>query len=194
MTSGGTHDIPSPSPQVAARGTLVRLKPDTTSCGRGTAVATDTTDAHDLPYPGAADGGGAGDHRFPAAAQAVPPPSETDALEAAIAAAAVEQSVVGPPVTLTFANRPILQLRSPLLGRPPEERVNAARVTLDRLAESGVTGPVRPVRSARSCCSKSRASASSQSCRPTSTPWPVRHLRAWGGRRTTAGGRSERGQ
>ena len=28
------------------------------------------------------------------------------------------------------------------MGRPPEERVIAARVTLDRLAESGVTGPV----------------------------------------------------
>ena len=65
------------------------------------------------------------------------------ALDAAIAAAAAAEATVGPPATLTYANRPIVQLRASLLGRPPEERVAAGRVTLDRLAAEGVTGPVQ---------------------------------------------------
>jgi small-conductance mechanosensitive channel len=77
----------------------------------------------------------------PAAAQNVPSRSET-AVDAAVVAAAIEQAVVGPPVTLTFANRPIVQLRASLLGRPAEERVAAGRATLDRLADAGVTGPI----------------------------------------------------
>jgi small-conductance mechanosensitive channel len=78
----------------------------------------------------------------PAAAQNVPSPSERAASDAAVAAAAVEQATVGPPATLTFANRPIVQLRASLLGRPPDERVAAGRATLDRLADAGVTGPI----------------------------------------------------
>ena len=75
-------------------------------------------------------------------AQTVPGPDNA-ALEAAIAAAAVEQSTVGPPATLTYANRPIVQLRASILGRLAVERAAAARVTLDRLVDEGVTGPVQ---------------------------------------------------
>ena len=77
------------------------------------------------------------------AAQTVPTADENAALEAAIAAAAVEQSTVGPPATLTYANRPIVQLRASILGRLSGERAAAARVTLDRLVDEGVTGPVQ---------------------------------------------------
>ena len=78
-------------------------------------------------------------------AQGVPPgPSagERAALEAVVAAAALEQAQVGPPVTLTYANRFIVQLRAFVIGRPPEERVASARATLDRLVAGGITGPL----------------------------------------------------
>jgi small-conductance mechanosensitive channel len=77
------------------------------------------------------------------AAQTEPTSADRTVLDAAVAAAAVEQATVGPPATLTYANRPIVQLRSSLLGRPPDERVAAGRVTLDRLVEAGVTGPIQ---------------------------------------------------
>ena len=77
------------------------------------------------------------------AAQTVPTADENAALEATIAAAAVEQSTVGPPATLTYANRPIVQLRASILGRLSGERAAAARVTLDRLVDEGITGPVQ---------------------------------------------------
>jgi small-conductance mechanosensitive channel len=76
------------------------------------------------------------------AAQVDQTATDEKVLEAAVAAAAVTQAEVGPPVTLTFANREIVQLRSSLLGRPPEERVAAGLATLDRLADAGITGPV----------------------------------------------------
>ena len=47
----------------------------------------------------------------PGAAQNVPA-SDKAKLDAAVASAAVEQAEVSPPATLTFANRPIVQLRS----------------------------------------------------------------------------------
>ena len=69
--------------------------------------------------------------------------------EPAIAAAAAEQADVqaGPPVTLTYANRPIVEFRASVFGRPPAARVAAARVALDRLVDAGITGPVesRPI-------------------------------------------------
>lgn len=80
------------------------------------------------------------------AAQTVPTETERPG-EAAVAAAALEQAEVGTPATLTYANRPIVQIRSSVLGRRPDERVAVGRLTLDRLVEAGVTGPVqaRPV-------------------------------------------------
>jgi len=77
------------------------------------------------------------------AAQTVPAGDSNAALEAAIAAATVEDAAIGPPATLAYANRPIVQLRLSLLGRTPGERVAAGRVMLDRLVDDGVTGPVQ---------------------------------------------------
>jgi small-conductance mechanosensitive channel len=59
-----------------------------------------------------------------------------------VTAAALEQAQVAPPVTLTYANRFIVQLRAFVIGRPPEERVASARATLDRLVAGGISGPV----------------------------------------------------
>jgi small-conductance mechanosensitive channel len=80
----------------------------------------------------------------PVAAQTVPAaPAAAAPAEAAIAAAITEHSELqGPPVTFSYANRPIVQLRAALLGRGPTERVLAARVVLDRIVSEGVTGPV----------------------------------------------------
>ena len=72
----------------------------------------------------------------PVAAQTVP-----TGPEAALAAAVVEQSDVGPPATLSYANRPIVQLRGAFIGRSPADRVASARVALDRIVAEGVTGP-----------------------------------------------------
>jgi small-conductance mechanosensitive channel len=75
-----------------------------------------------------------------ASARAQRPPSDAGI---AIAAAVEEAGVrAGPPATLTYANRPIVELRASLLGRPPGERVVAARLGLDRLVNTGITAPV----------------------------------------------------
>jgi hypothetical protein len=64
--------------------------------------------------------------------------------EAALAKAAAEQGDVatGPPATFTYANRPIVEFRASLLGRPPAERVAAARLAVDRLVDEGISGTV----------------------------------------------------
>ena len=75
-----------------------------------------------------------------------PAPTDADraaSLETAAAEAAVSQAEVGPPATLTYANRPIVVLRASLFGRPADERVAAGQLTLDRLVEDGITGPVQ---------------------------------------------------
>ena len=77
----------------------------------------------------------------PVAAQTVPTGDENAALEAAIAAAAVEQAEVHPPATLVYANRPIVQLRSSLLGRPPDERVAAGHWPWIELSRMGSPVP-----------------------------------------------------
>jgi hypothetical protein len=53
----------------------------------------------------------------------------------------------GPPAMFTYADRPIVELRASILGRPPAERVATAQAELERLVEAGGTGPVesRPV-------------------------------------------------
>ncbi len=79
---------------------------------------------------------------WPAAAQTDPRVTDPAVLDAAVAKAAVESAQAGPPVTLTFANRPILQLRASLLGRAADERVAGGLASLERMAEEGVTGPV----------------------------------------------------
>ena len=79
---------------------------------------------------------------WPAAAQTDPRVTDPAVLDAAVAKAAVESAQAGPPVTLTFANRRILQLRASLLGRSADERVAGGLASLERMAEEGVTGPV----------------------------------------------------
>src|SRR5688572_27604117 len=78
----------------------------------------------------------------PVGAQTVPA-GDAAAQEVAVAVAAAEQAVVASPETLAFANRPIVQLRAVILGRTPGDRAAAALQALDRLAEEGITGPVR---------------------------------------------------
>ena len=68
---------------------------------------------------------------------------ESPAVEAAMAAASVEQSTPVTPFVLTYANRPVVTLRASILGRPPAERATAARLSLDRLRDEGVAGPVQ---------------------------------------------------
>jgi small-conductance mechanosensitive channel len=77
------------------------------------------------------------------AAQAPPPAAANPESEAAIAAAAVDQAGPSPPATLTYANRPIVELRSSTLGRLANERVAAGRMTIDGLVAAGIYGPVQ---------------------------------------------------
>ena len=70
--------------------------------------------------------------------QNLTPAEERAVADAALAAASAP---TGPPATLVYANRQIVELRSPLLGRSPEERVAAAHLTLDNLVKQHVTGP-----------------------------------------------------
>jgi small-conductance mechanosensitive channel len=79
----------------------------------------------------------------PSATAQAPPAAENPDAEAAIAAAAVAQAEPSPPATLTYANRPIVELRSSVLGRSAAERVNAGRTTLDGLVAAGIDGPVQ---------------------------------------------------
>ena len=67
--------------------------------------------------------------------------SPTEERAIADAALAASNAPTGPPATLVYANRPIVELRSPLLGRSPEERVAAAHLALDNLVKQGITGP-----------------------------------------------------
>jgi hypothetical protein len=44
--------------------------------------------------------------------------------------------------TVTFTNRPIVELRARVLGRSPDERAAGAERSLEDLASQGITGPV----------------------------------------------------
>jgi len=62
------------------------------------------------------------------------PPARSATLESQLASAAQQADVsAGNPATLTYANRPILQFRASVLGRPPTERALAARQVIDRI-------------------------------------------------------------
>ena len=76
-----------------------------------------------------------------AAQQGTPPPSTADS-QLVAAAAAQSESTAAPPATLTYANRPIVEFRATVLGRPPSERAVAARQVIDRLVEANRLGPV----------------------------------------------------
>jgi len=79
----------------------------------------------------------------PVGAQTPQPEAGDQASEAAVAAAAAEQAEPSPPATLTYANRPIVELRSSILGRPAAERANAGRTAIDGLVAAGIYGPVQ---------------------------------------------------
>ena len=76
----------------------------------------------------------------PVAGQTAPGPAVNSD---AVVTAAVALARPGPPATLTYANRPIVELRSSLLDRLPAERAAAGKVALDRLTTSGISGPVQ---------------------------------------------------
>ena len=48
----------------------------------------------------------------------------------------------GAAATLTYANRPIIELRAEVFGRRPADRAAAAVRVLDRVVASGATPPV----------------------------------------------------
>jgi hypothetical protein len=48
----------------------------------------------------------------------------------------------GPPATLVYGNRPIVELRANILARTPAERVAAAESLLDAIVTAGPPGPV----------------------------------------------------
>ena len=74
------------------------------------------------------------------AAQA--PSPQTIESAAVTAALAQTDAFAGPPVTLTYANRPIFRFRASVAGRSPAERAAAARQQIDRVVQSGTVGPV----------------------------------------------------
>ena len=77
------------------------------------------------------------------AAQAPPAPGAPVASQAPASVAAVLSAVPAEEtVTLTFFNRPIVNLKAKVLGRSPEERAAAAERVLDELLDQGITGPV----------------------------------------------------
>jgi small-conductance mechanosensitive channel len=76
-------------------------------------------------------------------AQTTPPAAADRTTETAIAAAAAEQAEPSPPATLSYANRPIVELRSSILGRSAGDRVATGRTTIDGLVSVGIFGPVQ---------------------------------------------------
>ena len=64
-------------------------------------------------------------------------------VENQVAAAAMQSDApAAPAATLKYANRPIVEFRAAVLGRPPAERAIAARQVIDRLVEVNTLGPV----------------------------------------------------
>jgi small-conductance mechanosensitive channel len=76
----------------------------------------------------------------PVAGQTAPGPA---ANSDGVVTAAIALARPGPPATLTYANRPIVELRSSLLDRLPAERAAAGKATLDRLVGLGTFGPAQ---------------------------------------------------
>src|SRR5262245_24615712 len=58
-----------------------------------------------------------------------------DTLGSAIAAAAKNATTADPPATMTVTNRPIIELRATVLGRPPSMRVNGVVERLQRMLD-----------------------------------------------------------
>ena len=60
--------------------------------------------------------------------------AQPDPVAAAITSAAASAQTSDPPATLSFANRPIVELRATIMSRPPAARVEAAERTLKSIA------------------------------------------------------------
>ena len=69
-------------------------------------------------------------------------PAQAPQLSDTLAAAAAQAEPSGEVSTLTFFNRPIVELRARVLGRGPRDRATTTEGILGQLVEAGVTGPV----------------------------------------------------
>ena len=62
------------------------------------------------------------------------PAAQPDPVAAAITSAAASAQTSDPPATLSYANRPIVELRATIMSRPPAARVEAAERALNAIA------------------------------------------------------------